>query len=304
MFFVLSTGRSGTQTMARALSQIPGCYCPHEPEPTLIAESSGYRHGQVSAEEVRRVLADTRLPLADGRVYGESNQTLSLLIPELVQVFPQAKFVWLVRNGLDVVASAVGRGWYPTEQGGWDRLGDRRRFWVSHRIRGDLCGDVPASQWVTMSSFERCCWYWSYVNRIISQDLSEHALHRFRQIRLEQIDSELAPAARWLGLPAMILPPSRAHNRVSGYRVYGWQDWTISEREQFAHWCGADMDRYYPSWRSDSGEWRGVAYSGPSTLQRLVAKHPRTVRALNRVYGGALRCIYRAWRAPRRETAA
>lgn len=33
MFFVLSTGRSGTTTISRALSDLPGVRCVHEPAP-------------------------------------------------------------------------------------------------------------------------------------------------------------------------------------------------------------------------------------------------------------------------------
>jgi hypothetical protein len=304
LFFVLSTGRSGTQTVARTLSLIPGCLCLHEPEPNLIKESASYRYGEMSAEEVRRILRATRPPTIYHGVYGEANQTLSLLIPELVRVFPEAKFVWLIRNGLDVVASAVGRGWYPTEPAGWKALDQRRRFWVSHRIRGDLCRDLPASQWEAMSTFERCCWYWSYVNRVIEQDLRQHAPDRFRQVKLERIDSELATVARWLGLPTLVLPPSARHNRATGYEVYCWQHWTGPERQHFLHRCGRDMDRLYPCWRNENGEWLGVGYGGASALQQLLTKCPRIARRLNWLHGIAVRGMNRASQGRRGVTSA
>jgi hypothetical protein len=174
MFFVVSTGRSGTKTMAKTLSGLPGCTCRHEPAPELILESSALRYGEFDVERLKRILIKTRSPVVEGNVYGESNQTLSLIIPILAQAFPDAKFVWLVRNGLDVVASTVGRQWYTGHSANHDRYDDcppLERAWIDGRIQGDRCHDVPEAQWEEMNPFARCCWYWSYINRTIDQDL-------------------------------------------------------------------------------------------------------------------------------------
>lgn len=284
MFFILSTGRSGSNTIASTLSQMPNCTCVHEAQPVLIEESSAYRYGEVTPGHIRDLLRATRPQVLQGAEYGESNQTLSLVIPELVTVFPEAKFVWLVRNGLDVVASAVGRGWYPTDDEGWDALDRTRRRWVLNRVEGDRVGDVTKSQWLSMSTFERCCWYWSYINRLIERDLETYAKERFRTICLENFNRDLLGIARWIGLRVAAMPASEKLNRAKNYEVYRWQDWSTVERAQFNHWCGDLMDRFYPSWRNAAGTWKGVEYLPPTGLQRIARQMPRVLTKTNAAY--------------------
>ena len=284
MFFILSTGRSGTKTIARTLNALPGCYCPHEPVPTLIAEGSAYRHGQVSGEKIRRILRESRSPTFYGATYGESNQKLSFVIPELAETFLEAKFVWLIRNGLDVVASIMARGWYGGYEEDYETMPERWKAWRDHRIQGDLCGDVSKKKWMRMAPFERCCWYWSYVNRLVCHDLKLHAPGRYRVLKLENIHQDLLKTVRWLGLPALAVPAARRHNKAESYQPYHWKQWSQAEREKFETWCCEQMDYFYPTWRKDSGEWVGVDYGKPSNLHHLLSNHPRIIYFINRAY--------------------
>ena len=124
MFFVLTTGRSGSKTVAHLLSLVGGFTCLHEPAPELIPESSAYRYGKAPADAVEKLLVETRSPHLDGSEYCESNQTLSLVIPALVRAFPQARYIWLIRNGLDMVASAYSKQWYSGHSENHDRYED------------------------------------------------------------------------------------------------------------------------------------------------------------------------------------
>ena len=162
IFFILSTGRSGTKTIAESLSGLPD-----------------YRYGRLKDESLRQFLLETRQPIVNGEVYGESNQTLSLIVPVLAKSFPKAKFIWLIRSGLDVVSSIFSRQWYTGHSANHDRYEDcppLEKAWIDGRIMGDLCGDVPFAKWKKMNPFARCCWYWAYVNRTIEKDLSDHCL--------------------------------------------------------------------------------------------------------------------------------
>ncbi len=259
MFFVLSTGRSGTQTIATVLSRLSGCCCVHEPAPQLIAESSDYRYGKYTDRKLRELLLKTRPPEIDGKVYGESNQTLSLLIPVLHKTFPDAQFVWLVRNGLDVIASIVARKWYTGHTYKHDHYKDCvpiEKAWIDGRIRGDRCGDVQKEQWEQMNPFARCCWYWSYINRTIEQDLNEHVpVHAYKKLYLEELQSTLPSLLVWLGLDTGTLPEITNENRAA-YTPYHWSNWTVQERETFLYWCGPLMDRLYPAWQKDAAGFR------------------------------------------------
>jgi glycosyltransferase involved in cell wall biosynthesis/DNA-binding SARP family transcriptional activator len=252
MFFVLSTGRSGTKTIAKRLSELRDCLCLHEPAPQLILESSAYRYGRIENEKLRQLLLQTRQPVVNGKVYGESNQTLALIVPVLAKSFPKAKFIWLIRNGLDVVSSIFSRQWYTGHSANHDRYEDcppLEKAWIDGRIRGDLCGDVPFVKWKKMNPFARCCWYWAYVNRTIENDLSDHCrVGSHKRLKLEELYQSLPEIPAWLGLDQTLRQKSGRHNRAH-YTLYPWQKWSIEERKTFLYWCGPLMDRLYPDWR-------------------------------------------------------
>jgi hypothetical protein len=255
MFFVVSSGRSGTQTIALALSSVPGCVCLHEPSPELILESSAYRYGNIGHGELAKILRETRQATIDGSVYCESNQTLSLIIPVLADVFPNARYIWLIRNGLDVVASAYQKQWYTGHSENHDRYEDCppiEKAWIDGRIQGDRCGDMSAVEWAKLDRFGRCCWYWSYTNRVIESDLNQYAPDRFFLLRLEDTDKELTGLIDWMGLKVEIVPTVGRHNIAKGV-PYHWTEWSAEERTTFEYICGDLMDRFYPSWRMYTG---------------------------------------------------
>ena len=263
-------------TIANTLSLIDNCVCPHEPSPELILESSTYHYGNMSDDEIKGILRETRHHTIDGSIYCESNQTLSLLIPVLTDVFPDARYIWLIRNGLDVVASVYQKQWYTGHSENHDRYEDCppiERAWIDGRIEGDRCGDMSTIEWNKLVRFGRCCWYWSYVNRIIESDLNKYAAGRFKLLRLEELDMELSKVIRWMGLKAAIVPTAKRYN-VAKRNPYYWTMWTDQQRATFDYWCGNPMDRFYPAWRTHSGEWKGVEYHYHSgLLARLRSNH-------------------------------
>lgn len=281
-FFIVTTGRSGSTTIAQALSVIHNVVAVHEPAPELILESSGYRYGIISGEEVRKLLGETRGPIARRSIYVESNQTLSLIIPEIVQVFPEARFIWLLRNGLDVVGSTMQKQWYTGHSENHDRYEDcppLQQAWIDGRIAADHCGEMSAAQWEATRRFEKCCWYWDYVNRVIEADLDRHAPGRFMLVRLEELDRRLLEVTQWMNLKAAV-QPTAPHSNKARRQPYGLADWSANDRETFARRCGELMDRYYPHWRRDD-EIRGVVYETRSTPPSFICRRPGFARLLN-----------------------
>lgn len=251
MFFIVTTGRSGSTSIARSLNQVDGCYTVHEPEPQLILESSGYRYGEVSAGTIKEILRETRHPTVDGKVYCESNQTLSLIIPILADEFPQAQFIWLIRNGMDVVASTYQKQWYTGHSENHDRYEDcppLEKAWIDGRLRADRVGELTEVEWNNLSRFAKCCWYWGYVNRVIKDDLTTHAANHFFTLRLEEADKKLPDLVRWMGLNPRNAPILSFDNPAKK-GIHHWTDWTQDEHAVFDRCCGLEMDYQYPGWR-------------------------------------------------------
>lgn len=261
MFFILGTGRCGTLSLANTLLDQTDSVCLHEPEPSLIEEAAAYRYGELDAQHIRDLLLRTRVPVVNGQFYGESNQTLALIIPLLSETFPDARYLWLIRSGLDVVASGVGRAWYTGAGAGhkpYERCNAIEKRWIDHRIEGDRCGDVDADTWARMSPFEKTCWYWQYVNRTIEQDLQSYVSPaRTRVVALEGLEDQMEEITNWLGLRRMRQEPVALHNQAK-YPKHHWTEWNDAEWAAFERWCGPLMDRCYPQWREVTGRANGA----------------------------------------------
>ncbi|MEZ5166408.1 MAG: sulfotransferase [Acidimicrobiales bacterium] len=252
MLFVLSTGRSGSRTIANVLSQSPAMACTHEPVPRLIEEVMQYRYGELDAGRLAELLTESRPASIDGRRYGEAANRLSMAVPVLATAFPEAQFLWLVRDGREVVSSGVQRGWF----------GDAAdTAWERWRMRADLLGEVTVEEWAAWTPFRRVAWLWARTNRMIGDDLAALAPERWMRVRLEDLEERIDAVAAFLGLPAtaFVIPTRNARgsttrsgdpgvNQVD--RRFAVDDWTTEQRDDFASFCGPFMDECYPDWRN------------------------------------------------------
>jgi len=246
------------------LSDIPGCKVVHEHPPPLIAELSDLLEGRMSSSALVELLRETRSPEALGGscLSGESNQRLSFVIPALAEAFPDARYVWLVRDGRDAVSSFQHRLWYhPRER----ELRPGVVNSATHRLRGDRVGDLSAKEWEALDSFGRCCWYWGFTQRVISRETERLQLPVFC-LRLEALDEELRSLLAFLDLdhPVPALQRSNVSRRRALAALRGpmpshW--WSKRQWQLFLQWCGDPMDRLYPGWRSgmQPGPWQTVA---------------------------------------------
>jgi len=239
--FVPSTGRSGTMTIARLLSRHPDIVCRHEPRPQLIRLSTELAHGDIDEEAARAELDAIyrQSSVYPAPVYGESDHRLFNLFGMLAEMLPSTRVLWLVRDGRAVVASTVARGWYGEEF--------RSGLWGEYRLIGDRCGDVPPDRWGAMSLFERNCWYWSYVNRVIERQLRDLAPDRWRRVRLEDVDAAASSLFEFLEVAP--LAARAPHENPSRWTVVPHSSWSLEQKQAFERICGDLMDRWYEGWR-------------------------------------------------------
>jgi hypothetical protein len=257
LFFVLSTGRSGSVSIARMLSQHPEVVCHHEPRPQMIRLSAELAHGlKIPAQveqELRAVFCDSSVFPAD-RVYGESDQKYWNLATLLAGMLPRSRFVWLIRDGRDVVASTYGQAWFPDAERPGDPVSpELYERWLYYRLHGAACKAFTPQAWEALGLFEKNCWHWAYVNAGIESVLSALSPERWRRVRLEELERQAAELFRFLGV-APVPAAVEQENRAT-YAVTRWQQWSGAERRAFEQWCGEGMDRWYPGWRDASGRW-------------------------------------------------
>lgn len=249
LFFVLSTGRSGTMTIAKTLSQHSEVECIHEGRPQLIRLSTELAHNIKTVDEVTQELRDIyEASVIPPTTYGESDQKFWNLVPLLDSLFPKCKFIWLVRNARKVVASTYGREWYNSEDiVRRDPTGPRIKHWRFYRINGARCGCCSEQTWESMSSFEKNCWYWSYINRTIKNSLLRIEPTRWLKVRLEDLEEHMPELLDFLKVKP--LPPAVLRKNRARYKISGYEEWSDAQKQQFEHWCGEQMQEHYPDWK-------------------------------------------------------
>ncbi len=207
-FFVVSSGRSGTAMLHKALSADCDIDMQHEYMVQITQPLAVRRYlGLVEFTETLKILGQTHVAAirhSQARHWGDSSNKVSWLIPELALLLPDAKFVHLVRDGRKVAGS------YFRKLG--DECYDDRSTGVLQAHYDDPCHVPPpppekkcwwpvprktdplARAFRGFSQFERICWHWAEVNRVIIESLTALPPENHLFIRLEDLRGSPATA--------------------------------------------------------------------------------------------------------------
>jgi hypothetical protein len=174
----LSTGRVGSHTLAELASLDRKVTALHEPWPNTYGLSRlSYEHlchenglSDVLLEAVRTV---RQAPVNDAKIYLETSPQVTFLAPLLAEIFPNAKFVHVVRHPASVVRSAMRRNWYNGH--GFDQ------WRICPRERKLETG------WESMDPFEKNVWLWCETNRWVSDFLNSIGPDRYIILRSEDL---------------------------------------------------------------------------------------------------------------------
>ncbi|MBU6297637.1 MAG: sulfotransferase [Alphaproteobacteria bacterium] len=200
-FFVVSSGRSGTAMLHKALSAADGVEMHHEYMVHIVQPLAVRRYmGLIDAAAAKRVLGETHAAAVRycGKAHwGDSSNKLSWLIPELAELLPQAKFVHLVRDGRKVASS------YFHKLGGEcydDRSTAILRAHIDDPARNPppppekkywwplpAASDPAAAAFAGYDQFGRIAWHWAEINRVILEALAALAPQRHMFLRLEEL---------------------------------------------------------------------------------------------------------------------
>lgn len=217
-FFIVSSGRSGTAMMVKALCAVPEATIEHEYMVHIVQPLAVRRyHGIVSSEEARTTLASTHgaaLTYAQTPFWGDSSNKLSWLIAELAALFPEARFVHLARDGRKVASSYFHKltdecyddrstkilADYLENPGSIPAPPPEKKYWWPH----PKAGDPFAAEFRHFDQFQRIAWHWAEVNRTILDGLATVPEQRQRLFRLEDLRAQpyfVAALFDFLGLP-------------------------------------------------------------------------------------------------------
>ncbi len=228
--FVVSTGRTGTQFLARTMAGW-GARSHHEPGPWWLRHlSNAHASGAVGEDRAVQLLHRVRDgPLAVDEPWFEASCLDHGLVGPLLAAFPEAVVVQVVRHPVGYVRSAQDWGAY--------RFGGRPLNVLPYRRLAapqfDRWNPGARIGWVGRDQFDRLCWAWAGMNRAMRTQGAGN--DRFRTVRFEDLtDAEQGPVelgrlAADLGLE---VPPATLEAAVDR-RVNASQpkagDWTASQ---------------------------------------------------------------------------
>ena len=185
----------------KALSAVSGVEMHHE-YMVQIVQPLAVKHylGLADRDTTVKLIAETygaAIRYSRGRHWGDSSNKLSWLIPELAAVFPDARFVHLVRDGRKVASSyfhklsdecyddrstAILQAYYDAPKLHAVPPPEKKYWWPLPRH-----GARDAESFRSFNQFQRIAWHWAEVNRVALEELSRLAAERTMFVRLEEL---------------------------------------------------------------------------------------------------------------------
>lgn len=223
--FVVGSPRSGTSFTAEAVGRVDGVHDLGE-VPRLKAELPG-AYGAVQAgraaeaeRRLQRVLRRAaRVGMGGNQRCLEQTPESTYLIEQLAEAFPAATFVHLIRDGRDVAASLIDRGWLATgaasqvvdaagtrADDAGQPYGDYARFWVEPALRAEFERADEA---------RRCAWAWRRYETAARDGLAALPAERSIDIRYEDLVQD--PAATAERVAARLDMPERTEQLAAAF---------------------------------------------------------------------------------------
>jgi hypothetical protein len=216
-FFIISSGRSGTQMMTKIFNEFHNVEMNHEYMVNIIQPiASQYYMGMVTKELVCKKLRETyqkSIFYSEKEIWGDSSNKLSWIIDCLNDVFPDAKFIHLVRDGRKVVSSfyhklgnecyddksvKILKNWI-NEPEKFPKPPPEKKYWWNIPVNNEK----EKLNFEGYDQFERICFHWKDVNENIMRNLANIPNERKRFYRLEDLVSDsknLKDFLKFLGL--------------------------------------------------------------------------------------------------------
>lgn len=190
--FLVGAPRSGTTFLGRCFSKLSGVSYHFEPIATKVMSRSVYEKS-IDLRKASRFYRNVyewlmRLHLDGDLRFAEKTPRNSFIISFLSEVFPDAQFIHIIRDGRDSALSYSKKPWLQASQansskfepGGYP-IGPYPRFWVErHRLR----------EFRETTDIHRCIWAWRRFTEAAIQAASSLSDNRYIEIRFEDFVTE------------------------------------------------------------------------------------------------------------------
>lgn len=248
VIFVLSTGRTGTKTLAEGLvgDEIKS---PHQPpfSRLLTIAANYYLHGWLPWKGLEWLVVRLREPQilnADCRYYVQVFSLDYMPAKMFREKYPNVYIIHIVRDPRTFVRSYLN----------W--MHSRFKSWAANKIilgwhpSSYFTGEMSWRAWQQMDEFQRVCWQWVYKNTLLERLFAEdeHYLRiRFEDLFLTQDSHTLKEMLAFVGIPyrerfeAML---EKSKNVSSKAHFPSWETWAPKRKRELMDICGGKMEDY------------------------------------------------------------
>ncbi len=257
--FLISTGRTATQTLASVLDNgFERVEARHEPWPDLFDIATAHARSERSLDQTAAAFRAARIGICrhvhrrNADYYVESNNNAAYIIPAVWAALPAAKIVHIVRDGRAFVRSSYSKTVGQRREDLFMTEKDpRRRLQAS-----DLADDPWSGRWATMNRFERLCWYWAKKDGMISDAVAGD--DRAMTVKFEEIfNADAGYPGFWRIVDFLNIRDrlmlndkqlreriSRKENRTQRYLLGHWSEWSPEQMARFRTIAGPHMSRW------------------------------------------------------------
>jgi hypothetical protein len=217
--FFVGSGRSGTRTIFKMLSGVRDVEIHHEYLCTHIQPVAAlYAMGRLSRPDAAARFSELHgaaIHHSTARLWMDCSNKLSWIIEPIADVFPQAKFVLIVRDGRKVSSSyfhklsdemyddrsvAALDAWLKDPSSEVMPPPEKKYWWNIPQPGQPFHEEFPA-----FNQFERCCYQWREANRIVLEFFERLPEDRTATFKLEELVSDqnrLSAMLDFVGVPA------------------------------------------------------------------------------------------------------
>ena len=201
--FILGSGRCGTFQISRLLESVGEIEAHHEYLFENILKSAVlYRMNAIKNEDVKSILTKTHRPAihySEKKFWVDSSNALPWIIEPLYEMFPNARFIHLIRDGRKVVSSfynkfsdvvyddrcvSIVNEWIENPQT-VPEPSPEKKYWRPFPVKGDPFFD----EFKKYNRFQKLCYYWQDVNLSIRNSLKKIPDTQKSFVRLEDLTS-------------------------------------------------------------------------------------------------------------------
>ena len=201
--FILGTGRSGTFQLFKLLQGINGIEAHHEYLfENILQPSVLYRMGLIDKTEIKQILTKTHKAAvfhSNAFFWLDSSNALPWVISPLYELFPDAFFIHLLRDGRKVVSSFYNKfnnvmyddqsvaaltAWVENPEE-IIQPPPEKKYWRPVPVKNELF----YNQFMNFDQFQRICYYWQDCNLHIKQSLSQIPSNQKLTFKLEELST-------------------------------------------------------------------------------------------------------------------